>query len=462
MALGHLLLGKSMKTLIELRADRAEKLKAVSLLSEKMNAENYTETAEDTKAYDDGVAAIKALDTKIDRLVQMETLKGSTAAPVPGQQKGPDGLEIEGNKIEFPNMARYGRLVSFKGAKAEEDAYKSGQFILATMFGKDHPAAERAREWCKGAGMIANLKAQAEGQNTVGGFLVPTEFERSIIDLREEYGTFRNEVRVVPMGSDSMTIPRRAGGVTAYFVGENSQITESQKGWGQVTLAAKKLGALIRYSTELSEDAIISIADDLAQEIAYAFAQKEDDCGWNGDGTATYGGITGVIPKFVGAGLAGGVDAASGHDTFAEIDAADLANVMAKLPKYAEKTAKWYVSQPGWALVFQRLLMAAGGNTMEIIAGKAKRTYMGYEIVVDQSLPTATTAINASPMLFFGDLRKAATMGERRGVRIKSSDDRYFELDQIGIQGTERFDLNVHDVGSTTAAGPLVALMGKT
>jgi HK97 family phage major capsid protein len=34
-------------------------------------------------------------------------------------------------------------------------------------------------------------------------------------------------------------------------------------------------------------------------------------------------------------------------------------------------------------------------------------------------------------------------MGERRGVTIKRSDHRYFENDQIGLLGTERFDINV-------------------
>jgi hypothetical protein len=41
------------------------------------------------------------------------------------------------------------------------------------------------------------------------------------------------------------------------------------------------------------EDAIISIADDLAEEIVYAFSLKEDQCGFIGDGTSTYGGIVG-------------------------------------------------------------------------------------------------------------------------------------------------------------------------
>jgi hypothetical protein len=53
-------------------------------------------------------------------------------------------------------------------------------------------------------------------------------------------------------------------------------------------------------------------------------------------------------------------------------------------------------------------------------------------------------------------------MGERRGVTIKRSDHRYFENDQIGLLGTERFDINVHDLGDNTNAGPLVAMVALT
>ncbi len=59
-------------------------------------------------------------------------------------------------------------------------------------------------------------------------------------------------------------------------------------------LTAKKLMVLTKYSNELNEDAVLNIGDDLAGEIAYAFALKEDQCGFLGDGTSTYGGITGV------------------------------------------------------------------------------------------------------------------------------------------------------------------------
>jgi hypothetical protein len=37
-------------------------------------------------------------------------------------------------------------------------------------------------------------------------------------------------------------------------------------------------------------------------------------------------------------------------------------------------------------------------------------------------------------------------------------DERYFDTDQIGLMGTERFDINVHDVGTTSVIGPMTAL----
>ena len=394
---------------------------------------------------------IKVLDEKIAREKRLEAARAASATPVnvPGNQA----------RATVPAQARYrpGKLKAFKGESAAEDAYISGMFIRATIFGDSG-----AGEWCKERG-IGITKAHNEGSNTAGGFLVPTQFETAIIDLRETYGTFRSLLPVMPMASDSMTVPRRTGGLTAYALSEAQLFTESEKSWGQVQLTAKKFGVLTKMSKELSEDAVISIADDLASEIAYAFARKEDDCGWNGDGTSTYGGIVGVKTKFV-AGLGsfvGAVDAASNHDTFAEIDANDLNLVIAKLPKYAEPTAKWYCSQQAWALVFQRILAASGGNSMMDLNGKPVRSYLGYPIVIDQTLPTTTGDLSDVPMLYFGDLALAAKMGDRRGVTMQTLVERYAEYGQIGIIADERFDIAVHDIGDASNAGPLVALMGE-
>ena len=418
-------------------------LKKAADAGEDLNADEQQAFAELEKEFEE----TKAMAEREERVAKT---KGDLAKPInlPGNER---------KTVSAEARVRYGKLKSFRGENAEEDAYKAGQFVLATMFDN-----EKAAQWCKDNGVLIQ-KAQSEGINSAGGFLVPTEFNQAIIDLREEFGTFRQSCQVVPMGSDAMTIPRRAGGLTAYFVGEGVAATESSKQWDQVSLAAKKMAVLAKMSTDLADDAVISIADDLASEIAYAFAVKEDACGWNGDGTSTYGGIVGARTKIIdGTHTKSAIDAATNHDTFAEIDATDLATVMAALPKYAERNAKWYCSQVCWALVFQRLIAAAGGVTIgELTGGKPTRSYLGYPVVIDQTLPTSTGDLSDVAMLFFGDLRLAATMGERRGVSIKSSEHRYIDQDQIGIFGTERVDISIHDLGDNTNAGPLIALIGE-
>ena len=197
----------------------------------------------------------------------------------------------------------------------------------------------------------------------------------------------------------------------------------------------------------------------LSEENAYALAEKEDDCLFKGDGTSTYGGIQGVRSKLLG--LAGAVDAASGHDTFAEIDASDLTTMMAALPQYAHANAKWYVSQTGYQLIFQALAQAVGGVTMLETGNVQLRSYSGYPIVISQKMPTSTGDLSDEVMLLFGDMSKAATLGDRRSITVKVDESRYLDYDQLAIQGTERFDIVVHDVGDAATVGCLVGLVGE-
>lgn len=356
---------------------------------------------------------------------------------------------------ELPRVEQRVRYKSLNGFADEETAFRAGKWARAQIFGDAD-----ARAWCNDNSV--ELRAMGEGVFTKGGAVVPTEMSQAIIDLREIYGVVRRLVRVIPMGSDSLIVPRRTGGVTAYFVGENTEITASDKSWDQVQLTAKKLGALCKLSSEYAEDAVIDVAADLANEMAYAFAVKEDDCWLNGDGTSTYGGIWGIRSKIIdGTHTAGAIDAASNHDTFAEIDADDLLSVIGALPVFAEANAKWLISKRGKALVHDAITTAAGGNNMTDLAGRRVNSYLGDEIVVSQKMPTVLTDLSDVVMALYGDFRLSTTMGDRRGFNVMVLRERFAELDQIGIMATERFDIVNHDLGSTTEAGPVVALIGE-
>jgi HK97 family phage major capsid protein len=307
----------------------------------------------------------------------------------------------------------------------------------------------------------ARVRAGQEDPNTLGGFLVPDAIEDIIISRRNLVGVFRAHARVRPMGSDSLPAPRRTGGFTAYFVGENTALTESNATWDNVNLSTKKLAALTRVSNELYEDNSVDLGAWITDELGYAFGGKEDDCGFNGDGTSPYGGIRGICPLLLdGNHGAGKVAAASGHNLFTELDGVDLGSLIGVLPEYALAGASWYASSYAIANTFSRLNVVSGGNIMTATGPRPLLSYLGFPIVPCPKMPGAGSQLG-KVMLLFGDLSLAATLGDRRGVTVRQSRHRYIELDQLGIRGTERVDIVCHDLGDNSLAGPLVGLVGS-
>jgi len=224
-------------------------------------------------------------------------------------------------------------------------------------------------------------------------------------------------------------------------------------GWDVVTLSARKMGVLTKTSSELSEDSVINLGDTLAREIAYAFANKEDDCGFNGDGTSTYGGITG-LKNAVGA--AGIVTAATNSDTVAEIVASEVAATMGKLPRYAwTPNVGWYCSQFVWANMMQRLAIAAGGATVsEVVNGVPQNKFYGYPVRITQVTPTTDAA--SQIIAYFGDLSLAAQFGSRRGVSIAmaTQHDTDFAKDLISWRGRDGFErVEATGLGSGSESG---------
>ena len=375
-----------------------------------------------------------------------QSIKTRVHAPMPSSISMPDGGRVSGG------MSRYKKLRAFKEA-GEETAYEMGMWSRAVLFGD-----QRAALWCKDH----NVRVQTTSSISKGGAIVPDEMAQAIIDLRESFGVIRTLARVVPMSSDTMTVPRRVSGVTAYFTGQEAATTESDKAWDQVQLVAREMSALTRFSMSYAEDAVIDVAEDLAREMAYAFAEKEDDCAINGDGTSTYGGITGMRVKLLLSANAGSiVTAASGVDTYAEMDSADLDAVRAILPEYAAMNAKWLMSKPGKNLVIDPILSAAGGNTKEDIGGRLVDSYLGDPVLVSQKMPTSTGDLSDLIMALYGDFESACTIGDRRGFDLQILTERYAEFRQVGVLGSTRFDFVAHDLGTASVAGPVVGFKGN-
>jgi HK97 family phage major capsid protein len=99
------------------------------------------------------------------------------------------------------------------------------------------------------------------------------------------------------------------------------------------------------------------------------------------------------------------------------------------------------------------------------IRRRAQARFLGKPVEIVEAMQH--TEANDTIPLLYGNLAQAATFGDRRGITVKMTDsnDTDFEADLNAIKATERFDINVHDVGNQSAtaalrkAGPVIALL---
>jgi len=359
---------------------------------------------------------------------------------------GSDAKPFEGIKaVKVPATAkRHGRVKHFSGPDAEANAYLSGRFLMAAI-GND----ESSKMWLKDHGVSMQ---HSSDDNSKGGYLVPEVMENALVDLKEEFGMFRQYANLYPMSSDTALIPRRVSGFTTYFVGQNETITPSTTGLDQVKLEAKKLAAMTQFSSELSEDAIISVADFYAREFAYALAVREDSCGFLGDGTSTFGGIVGVANALA----AGSIVTATGVTVLSNLLIGTFLEAVGKLPQFPGIQPAWYVHKAVYYGSMARLQVAAGGNSVSDLGNGPEMQFLGYPVRFINTLPS--TAATTTKIAYFGDLGMAATMGTRRGVTLRADESIYFAQDALALRVTERFDINVHERGTASAAGPLICI----
>ena len=430
-------------------------------------AARMTELADVAERSEDQVTELRRLSDEADRVKSDLEFEGSLAAKeaelravVEKAAPAPEAVApavVEERKVDIrPINPHHTTLRCFNDSpEAVESAYRCGRWIAATVFKRDTDI-----RWCRDHGIEA--RALNEGSNSAGGSLVPEEFAARVIRLVETFGTFPGAAENVNMSRDTMIIPKRLTGTTAYFVGEGSAVTESEPTYGNVSLVAKKLAVGCRMSSEVVEDTagVVSLADQVGLEFGTSLAYKIDICGWIGDGSqATYGGINGIANKVNdGTHSASVHSAASGNVSFETLDIEDFLGAMGKLPIYARQGAAWYVSPAGYAASISRLKYAAGGNTVENIGGAAGETFLGYPVRMVHVLNSTLGSDVSKVKVLFGNLGLSSIYARRRDFSVRLFDQVYATTDQLLLQGTMRFDINHHSLGSTNEVGPVVAL----
>lgn len=136
------------------------------------------------------------------------------------------------------------------------------------------------------------VKAQSAFQDSIGGEFVAPPAMGEIIDLMRPNQAVLNagatQVPLPPQGR--IVFPRQSSPSTMYWIGENTSITESTVGTGQIALQAKKGGVYLIFPNELIKYASVAAEGLFRTDIAKTLALGVDYA-------ALYGPGGGIQPK---------------------------------------------------------------------------------------------------------------------------------------------------------------------
>ena len=403
----------------------------------------------------DIVLAQKMLDENEELVKKAEMLKGLSEIP---------SVNAEVKKVSdiyIPGSSSYENVKGFSPETRQEKekmGFAFGQ--MAKMIGRND---KKAHSWLVENGYYT--KGQNETTDADGGYLVPQILAREIIFLRDKFGVMRQNARVMGMSSDNLNVPKNSASTTAYWPAENTNITASQVTFTNVQVLAKKLAILTQVSSELNEDSIVDVGSALAEDMAYVMAYNEDLATFLGDGTATYGGITGVVTAITQVAGAGKIyTTANVTGDWNATTLADLRKLTAAIPEYADTSdAKFYMNRAFFQQVVCNDLDSLSGNGFfDLVAAPGSNpTLFGYPVVYTQVMPKDPTPAVGSPLVVFGNLKTGSIMGSRRDLRIQVSDQVGFISDSLYFRATKRFGYNFHDPGDATNAGSAVVLVAN-
>ena len=121
------------------------------------------------------------------------------------------------------------------------------------------------------------------GDDSRGGYLVPDEYEKRLIQALQEENFMRSLATVIQTSSGERKIPVVSGNGEATWMDENSKFKESEDTFSQVTLGSHKVGTAIKISDELLYDSVFDLESYMANEFARRIGVKEEEAFLIGD-----------------------------------------------------------------------------------------------------------------------------------------------------------------------------------
>ena len=382
-----------MNKILELREKRAKLWDSTKAFLDSRRNENGLLSAEDTATYEKMEADVVSLGKEIDRLerqavLDLELSKPTTAA-------------ITNKPSQHQETEKTGRASS---------EYKAA--FWKAMKNKNSFDVQNALQ---------------VGTDSEGGYLVPDEFERTLVETLQEENIFRQLATIITTSSGDRKIPVVATKGTASWVDEEGAIPESDDAFGQVSIGAYKLATIIKVSEELLNDSVFNLEQYIAKEFGRRIGAKEEEAFFVGDGT---GKPTGIFNATGGAGV--GITTASA--TAITID--EIMDLFYSLKSPYRKNAV-FVTNDATVKAIRKLKDGNGQYLWQpsLTAGQP-------DTILNRPLKTSAyvpAIASAAKTIAFGDF-SYYWVADRQGRSFQRLNELFAVNGQVGFKATQRVD----------------------
>ncbi|MDO5431774.1 phage major capsid protein [Eubacterium sp.] len=373
-------------TILELREARNKAWQGAKAFVDSKRDKDGLLSAEDAAAYADMEKKIKDYSAEIERMEQMEAMENELNKPVNTP------IVAKPMKADGKEKAKTGRA---------SDEYREGMLgALRSNFKQ-----------------VSNVLQ--EGVDADGGYLVPEEYDKRLIDVLDEENIMRNlATKITTSGEHKINIA--ATKPAASWIEEGGALTFGDATFDQILLDAHKLHVAIKVTEELLYDSAFPLETYIITQFGKALANAEEDAFLNGDGV---GKPLGLFADKGGGQIAETLTAA--------LKADDIINLVYALKRPYRKMASFIINDKNIAAI--RKLKDNNGAYMwqpSVQAGEPDRLF-GY--------PLHTSAYAPENAIAFGDY-KYYNIGDRGTRSFKQLVELFAGNGMIGYVAKERVD----------------------
>ena len=324
------------------------------------------------------------------------------------------------------------KRMTVKDAQLRLDQLKNGKIPSKEVPTLANPIYAKAYEGFLKHGSACNTLR--EGSDGEGGYLVPDEFERRVVQALTEKNVLR-KLGTVIQTERTMTFPVAKGIGPADWIPEEGVIPVTTGEFDEVKLDAHKVATSIRVSDELLEDSAFDLEGFIIDQFAERIGDAEEEAFLHGDGIAKPLGLIYQMDREVTTEKAG---------TISTDDLLDLKHAVP--PKY-RKDAVFLMHDS--TLRELRKLQTGNGQYVwyENLKKNLPLAIFGHRVFTSPSMPSIDSG--KLPILF-GNF-KHFIIGDRKHRRIKRLTEVHAQQGQVAYIMSQRVDAKLLDRNAIAA-----------